>query len=72
LEESETEAADLLRRLGPGLGDRARQLAYLLYEVCERKKWAEEAATYNMLVTAWPEISRLASTASPESPESLF
>ncbi len=60
LETSETHAAQLLGRLGQGLGQRARQLAYLLYGVCERKRWPDEAASYNMLVTAWPEISRLA------------
>jgi putative DNA methylase len=61
LEMSETDAASLLGRIGEGFGDRARQLAYLLYGVCDRKKWAEEAAAYNMLVTAWPEVTRLAS-----------
>jgi len=60
LDSSEGEAADLLARLGEGLGDRSRQLAYLLYGICDRKKWAEEASAYNMLVLAWPVISRLA------------
>lgn len=60
LESSESEAAALLARMGGGVGERARQLAYLLYGICDRKKWAAEAAAYNMLVTAWPEISRLA------------
>ncbi|MGK2886687.1 MAG: DUF1156 domain-containing protein [Rhodococcus sp. (in: high G+C Gram-positive bacteria)] len=63
LDSSETQAAALLARLGGGLGDRARQLAYLLYGICERKKWADDAGPYNMLVTAWPEISRLAAVA---------
>jgi putative DNA methylase len=73
LDSSETEAAALLSRLGGGLGERARQLAYLLYGICDRKKWADEAGAYNMLVTAWPEISRLAA-ASPagEATGSLF
>jgi putative DNA methylase len=73
LESSETEAAALLARMGEGLGQRARQLAYLLYGICDRKKWADEAGAYNMLVTAWPEVSRLA-TAAPaaEAPEQLF
>lgn len=62
LESSESEAAALLTRTGPGLGERARQLAYLLYGVCDRKKWADDAAAYNMLVSAWPEISRLAAS----------
>jgi putative DNA methylase len=58
----ENEAADLLRRIG-GLGETARELAYRLYVICERKKWAKEALAYNALVVAWPEISRLAAAA---------
>jgi putative DNA methylase len=65
VESSESEAAALLTKLGSGLGDRARQLAYLLYGICDRKKWADEASAYNMLVTAWPELTRLASTQLP-------
>jgi putative DNA methylase len=73
LESSETDAAELLARMGEGLGERARQLAYLLYGICDRKKWAEEAAAYNMLVTAWPEISRLAAAGpAAESEDRLF
>lgn len=73
LDSSETEAAALLARMGGGVGERARQLAYLLYGLCDRKKWADEAGAYNMLVMAWPEISRLAAAGpSPEAPGSLF
>ncbi|CAB4940186.1 unannotated protein [freshwater metagenome] len=63
LDNSETAASDLLRRIGQGFGERARQLAYLLYGICDRNKWANEASSYNMLVTAWPEIERLAESA---------
>jgi putative DNA methylase len=55
----ERAAADLLRRVG-ALGEVARDLAYRLFDVCERKKWAQEALAYNALVVAWPEIARLA------------
>lgn len=55
----ESKAARLLRRIG-GLGETARELAYRLYVICERKKWAKEALAYNSLVVAWPEIVRLA------------
>lgn len=73
LDSSETEAAALLARMGMGVGERARQLAYLLYVLCDRKKWADEAGAYNMLVTAWPEVSRLAAAGpAPEAPGSLF
>jgi adenine-specific DNA methylase len=36
------------------------KLAYRLYTLCERKKWAKEALAYNALVVSWPEIVRLA------------
>jgi putative DNA methylase len=55
----ETVAADLLRKVG-GMGEVARDLAYRLYNLCERKKWASEALAYNGLVIAWPEITKLA------------
>jgi putative DNA methylase len=58
-QEGESAAAALLHQLG-GLAETARDLAYRLYTVCERKKWAEEALAYNGLVIAWPELTRLA------------
>lgn len=48
-------AANLAARLG-GMADTARELAYRLYTLCERKGWAEEAGYYNALVIAWPAI----------------
>jgi putative DNA methylase len=56
LEDSESTAAALLRAVGSGMGERARQLAYLLYGICESKGWAAEGAAYNMLVVAWPDL----------------
>jgi putative DNA methylase len=38
----------------------ARELCYRLYTLCERKKRAPEALSYNGLVQSWPEITRLA------------
>ena len=57
--DGEAGAATLLKQLG-SLGDIARDLAYRLYNICERQKWAQEAVAYNSLVTAWPEIAKLA------------
>jgi len=34
----------------------AKDLAYRLYTIAERKGWAQEAYAYNALVVAWPEI----------------
>jgi putative DNA methylase len=60
--DGETEAAELLARLG-GVADQARDLSYRLYVLCERKGWAEEARSYNGLVIAWPELLRLSNQA---------
>lgn len=48
-------ARDLAGKIG-GLAETARELAYRLYTLCERKGWAEEAGHYNSLVVAWPAI----------------
>ncbi|MCT7978901.1 DUF1156 domain-containing protein [Laspinema olomoucense] len=52
-------AAELLAKLGNG-GEIARDLAYRLYNLCDRKGWSGEGIGYNSLVISWPEISRLA------------
>jgi putative DNA methylase len=53
-------AAALVAKLGGARADAARELAYRLYTLCERKKRAAEALAYNALVQSWPEIVRLA------------
>jgi len=58
LHRSESEAADLIRRLG-AYSDNARTLAYLLFKKATDKGWAEEAGAYNELVTSWPDLTRL-------------
>ena len=52
-------AAELVGKLG-AKAELARELAYRLYTLCERKKRAAEALAYNGLVQSWPEIVRLA------------
>ena len=52
-------AATLVAKLG-AKAEIARELAYRLYTICERKKRAAEALSYNGLVQSWPEITRLA------------
>lgn len=37
----------------PDLATDARQLAYRLYSISERKGWAEHARDYNALVLSW-------------------
>jgi putative DNA methylase len=55
-------AADLVAKLG-SRAEPARELAYRLYTICERKKRAPQALSYNALVQSWPEITRLAADA---------
>ena len=55
----EMEAAQLLAKM-PADAERARELAYRLYRICEQKNRAQEALGYNALVQSWPEIARLA------------
>jgi putative DNA methylase len=56
----EAAAGELLRQVDEGLAEAARELAYRLYMLCERKKWSKEALAYNALVVSWPKIVRLA------------
>ena len=55
----ESAAAEIVAKLG-SKAEIARELAYRLYTLCERKKRAAEALAYNGLVQSWPEITRLA------------
>jgi len=54
-QQSEADAGALLARM-PEQGEQIRQLAYHLYTLCERKKWAEEARAYNELIGSWHAI----------------
>lgn len=58
-----TGAGALLAVLGPSQGEAARALAYRLFQICERRGWAEEARPYNDLAAAWPDIQAAAAQA---------
>lgn len=62
----ETEAGHLLSVI-KNQGEAIRQLAYRLYTLCERKGWAEDARSYNELITSWSGIEA-ASGKVPEAP----
>ena len=69
----ETEGEDEAARLLAGLRQRsaeaagaARDLAYRLFALCEKKKRADEALSYNGLIVAWPTLERLAERAAAE------
>ena len=48
-------AGALLARM-PDKTEGMRALAYRLYTLCERKGWAEDARSYNELITSWDSI----------------
>jgi putative DNA methylase len=62
---SEGTAAVLVAKLG-AKAETARELAYRLYTLCERKKRAAEALAYNGLVQSWPDLLRQAEEVPPE------
>jgi len=69
----ENAASELVTKLG-SKAEAARELAYRLYTICERKKRAPQALSYNALVQSWPEIVRLAHQVgeAPEQQADLF
>ncbi|MGH2535382.1 MAG: DUF1156 domain-containing protein [Thermomicrobiales bacterium] len=58
--EGQVAAGALLAVLGPELAEAARALAYRLFTLCERRGRADEALSYNGLVTAWTDIQAAA------------
>jgi putative DNA methylase len=54
-ENGEAAAGQLLAHM-PERGESLRQLAYRLYTLCERKKWAEDARAYNEIIQAWGRV----------------
>ena len=58
----EDAAGGLLAKLGPD-AETARDLAYRLYRICDRKNRPQEALGYNALVRSWGEIASQAAQA---------
>ncbi len=55
----EDKAAAIVRKLGSDRAEEARQLAYRLYQICDRKKRPEEAFAYNALSQSWERVMDL-------------
>ncbi|MCB5364294.1 DUF1156 domain-containing protein [Pusillimonas sp. CC-YST705] len=53
--QGESAAGELLAKM-PEKGEAIRQLAYHLYTLCERNKWADDARAYNELIASWHAI----------------
>ncbi len=56
-QKGEAEAGKLLAHMAKNT-EAIRALAYRLYTLCERKKWAEDARAYNELITSWTAIEQ--------------
>lgn len=48
--------AKIIAPIFGSIGEKAKDLAYRLYTIAERKGWAQEAYAYNSLVVSWPDI----------------
>jgi len=57
--DGETASAAVVAKVPSRYLEPARELAYRLYVLAERKGWTAEALSYNSLIQSWPEISRL-------------
>lgn len=55
--DGQAEAARLKKALG-SRAEVAKDLAYRLYTICERKGWSQEALSYNGLVVSWSGIEQ--------------
>jgi putative DNA methylase len=53
-------AGRFMAEAGGRLGDldAVKELAYLLFAICERKKWSKQALRFNNLVTAWSDVDK--------------
>jgi putative DNA methylase len=40
--------------------DEVKELAYLLYSICDRRRWAQDALRFNNLVSSWSDVDHVA------------
>lgn len=66
-EQGAAAAGELMAQLGD-MADDARQLAYRLYGICERKGWSTEGQVYNALVASWGEAAEAAAKVEDRKP----
>jgi putative DNA methylase len=45
--------AGLMAKLSGDIIEKVKTLSYRIYQICERKGWADEALAYNGLVASW-------------------
>lgn len=63
--------AKIVRGIFGSGAESAKDLAYRLYTIAERKGWTEEGYAYNALVVAWPDIQSRAAAIKADAPEQM-
>ncbi|MDR2436610.1 MAG: hypothetical protein LBD17_00845, partial [Endomicrobium sp.] len=58
--QGEEGCAKIFNEVGDYKIEQCRSLAYLLYTICDRKKYSNDAKEFDDLVTSWPKIQNLA------------
>jgi putative DNA methylase len=66
-----TTCAQIISMIMDSSAENAKNLAYRLFTIAERKKWAEEAYAYNSLVVAWPDVIAKAAELKSTRPEQM-
>jgi putative DNA methylase len=64
-------AAKLAKFMGPQKADEAKELAYQLYHICDKRRWTNHAGDYNTLISNWSDIKSQIPNVS-EGQETLF
>jgi putative DNA methylase len=60
--EGEFEAAILMKKMGGDRADVAKDLAYRLYDICDKNGWSKEGTSYNGLIAVWSDLTAKAAT----------
>ena len=56
-DKGEYAAAVLLKQISADKADGARDLAYRLFDICDKQGRAKEASAYNALIAVWPDLT---------------
>ena len=66
LDEGEMQAALLMKKMGAEKADTAKDLAYRLYDICDKKGWSRQATAYNGLIAVWSDLTAQAAIISDD------
>lgn len=69
--DGEQATARLMQDVG-AKAEAARDLAYRLFVVAERRGWAADALTFNELVVAWPELTKVSASLRSATQETML